>query len=84
MSAPQTETIRGLLADPLIQAMMRADKVERDDLAAMLEGVAAKLAAAPAPSYKYRNPRFAPPARRLKDYRIAAARFSGCEARPCG
>jgi hypothetical protein len=84
MSAPLHDTIHDLLADPLIALVMRADKVERDDLLAMLEGVAEKLAAAPCPSYRYRNPRFAPPSRRFREDRPASARPLGLEALRCG
>jgi hypothetical protein len=84
MSAPHHDTIHDLLADPLIALVMRADKVERDDLLAMLEGVAENLAATPSSSYRYRNPRFAPPARRFREDRPASARPLGLEALRCG
>ena len=40
--ARSLETIDDLLADPLIQAVMRADRVETGALKQMLSGVAAK------------------------------------------
>ena len=42
MPHPNAPTIDELLSDSLIQAVMRADKVDADQLKGLLEGVAAK------------------------------------------
>ena len=46
MSLPQTQTIDDLLADTLIQAIMRADHVEPQALKSILNGVAGRIAGA--------------------------------------
>ena len=40
--ACEPQTIEGLLADPLIQSLMRADRVDAQDLKSMLTGLAAQ------------------------------------------
>jgi len=45
MSPYYAQTVDDLLADPLIQAVMRADRVEPDALKGMLTGVAARVGA---------------------------------------
>jgi hypothetical protein len=83
MTLPCAQTIDDLLADPLIEAVMRADGVERDALKAMLGDVAVKLAdvstvraRATVRPWVLGRPLIAlrtPP----------AARFAGCQARAC-
>ncbi len=64
MSPRQNPAIEDLLADPMIQRVMRADRVEPKDLRALLCGVAKRLAPArPASGPAYPRaalPRLAP------------------------
>ena len=64
MSPRQNSAIEDLLADPLIQSVMRADRVEPKELRTLLRGVANRLAparAASGPAYpRPPLPRLAP------------------------
>jgi hypothetical protein len=72
MSLRQSTTIDDLLGDPVVQAMMRADRVEAQALRTMLVSAAGRLAA-PGPKEAARAFCVGPPVARRAQPRDASA-----------